>query len=124
MYYNILFVVSVILAGIYAAKSEEIIRMHDNLIVSIATLVESRDNSTGGHIKRTSDVVKILVEEIMNDKSDDALVSKRFYKEKLSFEEADKIIMESMGRHFDKQLEKYYLSAREKLQAYYSKPEV
>ena len=216
-------------------KTADIIRMHDNLIVSIATLVESRDNSTGGHIKRTSDVVKILVEEIMNDKSADALklseefchnlikaapmhdlgkiavddailrkpglytpeeyaimkthasegakivheilketdddsfhtiaenvahyhherwdgsgypeglkgqeiplearimaiadvydalVSKRFYKEKLSFEEADEIILDSMGKHFDKQLEKYYLSAREKLITYYAEPEV
>lgn len=216
-------------------KTADIIKMHDNLIVSIATLVESRDNSTGGHIKRTSDVVQILVDEILNDKSDDALklseefchnlikaapmhdlgkiavddailrkpgrytpeeysimkthaaegakivheilketddhtfhiiaenvahyhherwdgsgypeglkgeaiplearimaiadvydalVSKRFYKEKLSFEEADKIIMESMGKHFDKRLKKYYVSAREKLKAYYSEPDL
>ena len=33
----------------------------------MATMVESRDNSTGGHIKRTSDVIKILIEEIQKD---------------------------------------------------------
>ena len=49
----------------------------------------------------------------------DALVSKRFYKEKLSFEEADKIILEGMGQHFDKRLEKYYVAARPKLEEYY-----
>ena len=50
----------------------------------------------------------------------DALVSKRVYKESMSFEQADKIMMESMGKHFDKQLEKYYISARPKLEAYYT----
>ena len=38
--------------------------MHDNLIMSMAMLVESRDNSTGGHIKRTSEGVRILIDEI------------------------------------------------------------
>ncbi|MBP5792146.1 MAG: HD domain-containing protein, partial [Spirochaetaceae bacterium] len=194
------------------------------------TMVESRDNSTGGHIKRTSDVVRFLVEEIQQDKSGDALnlseefchnlikaapmhdlgkiavddavlrkpgrftaeefeimkthakegarivheilketddqafhllaenvahyhherwdgsgypeglkgeeiplearimaiadvydalVSKRVYKESMSFEKADSIMMESFGKHFDKQLEKYYVTARPKLEAYY-----
>jgi putative two-component system response regulator len=50
----------------------------------------------------------------------DALVSKRVYKEKLSFEEANKIIMDGFGNHFDKKLEKYYVSARPKLEKYYS----
>ena len=214
-----------------AEKTGHIERMHNNLILGMATMVESRDNSTGGHIKRTSDVVKILVEEIQKDKSDDslnlsdefchnlikaapmhdlgkiavddailrkpgkftseefemmkkhttegarivheilkgtddtafhllaenvahyhherwdgsgypkglkgekiplearimavadvydALVSKRVYKDRMSFSDADKIIMESMGRHFDKRLEKYYCLARPKLESYYS----
>ena len=50
----------------------------------------------------------------------DALVSKRVYKEAMSFEEADKIMLESFGKHFDKQLEKYYVAARSKLEEYYS----
>ena len=50
----------------------------------------------------------------------DALVSKRVYKKKMSFEEADKIIMEGMGKQFDKKLEKYYVAARQKLEDYYS----
>ena len=49
----------------------------------------------------------------------DALVSKRVYKESMTFEEADKIILEGMGRHFDKRLEPYYLKARAKFEAYY-----
>jgi putative two-component system response regulator len=51
----------------------------------------------------------------------DALVSKRVYKDPMSFEEADSIMMESFGKHFDKRLEKYYLIAKPKLEDYYSK---
>lgn len=210
-----------------AQKTEHIIRMHDNLILSIASMVESRDNSTGGHIKRTSEGVHILMTEIMKQnefniskefckdiikaapmhdlgkiavddavlrkpgrftpeeyekmkihaeegarivreilkETDDAtfrkiaeniahyhherwdgsgypcglkgeeiplearimavadvydaLVSKRVYKEKMSFKQADQIIMEGMGKQFDKRLEKYYTAARPKLEAYY-----
>ena len=50
----------------------------------------------------------------------DALVSKRVYKDSMSFEQADKIMMESMGKHFDKRLETFYVSARPKLEEYYS----
>ena len=45
-------------------KTKHIIDMHDNLIMSLAMMVESRDNSTGGHIKRTSEGVRILIDEI------------------------------------------------------------
>ena len=209
------------------AKTERIIEMHDNLIMSMATMVESRDNSTGGHIRRTSVNVKLLIKEMLKDeectlsdkfckdivkaapmhdlgkiavkdailckpgrftdeefeqmkahaaegarivheilkdtddeefkiiaenvahyhhermdgtgypeglKGDeiplearimaiadvyDALVSKRVYKERMSFEKADSIIMEGMGTQFDKNLEKYYVAARPKLEEFY-----
>jgi putative two-component system response regulator len=210
-----------------AEKTEHIVEMHDNLILSLAIMVEGRDNSTGGHIRRTSDSVRILVEEIKRggefnlsdqfcrniikaapmhdlgkitiddailrkpgrfepeeyeimkthaaegakivheilkgtDDDDfhriaenmahyhherwdgkgypdglqgneiplearimsiadvyDALVSKRAYKERMSFEEADRIILEGMGTQFDKRLEPYYVAARPKLEQYY-----
>ena len=212
-------------------KTEHIVEMHNNLIMGMATMVESRDNSTGGHIKRTSDIINILIDAILKDKDSDrlivsadfchniikaapmhdlgkiavddailrkpgkftdeefevmkthaaegarivheilkgtddmafhllaeniahyhherwdgsgypeglkgediplearimavadvydALVSKRVYKDAMSFEKADSIMMESFGKHFDKQLEKYYISARPLLEAYYS----
>ena len=220
-------------------KTEHIVAMHNRLILSMATMVESRDNSTGGHIRRTSDVIKILIDEIKKDSSDkknmlllfgreglteefcddvvraapmhdlgkiavddavlrkpgkftpeefekmkahaaegarivdsilegtedtsfhkvavnvahyhherwdgsgypeklkgeeipiearimaiadvyDALVSKRVYKDSFSFEDADKIMMESFGKHFDKRLEKYYVAAKPRLEEYYS----
>ncbi len=212
-------------------KTAHIVEMHDNLILSMAMMVESRDNSTGGHIRRTSENVRILigeikkcgdlelsdefcrdiikaapmhdigkiavddevlrkpgrfapeeyekmkahspegariVHEILKDTDDesfkvvaenvahyhheridgsgypkglkgdeiplearimaiadvyDALVSKRVYKDSMSFEEADRIIMEGMGTQFDKKLEKYYVNARPRLEKYYSSQE-
>ena len=212
-------------------KTAGIVRMHNNLIRSMAMMVESRDNSTGGHIIRTSDVVEILMTEIMQDEDFvtefglterfrdnivkaaplhdigkiavddailrkpgrftdeefeemkkhapegakvlhgilentededfkhvaenvahfhhermdgsgypeglsgddipiearimavadvyDALVSKRVYKERMSFEKADSIMMESFGKHFDKRLLKYYVAARPIIEKYY-----
>ena len=42
--------------------------MQDSIIRGIATMVESRDNSTGGHILRTSDCIEIFTEELMKHK--------------------------------------------------------
>ena len=53
----------------------------------------------------------------------DALVSKRCYKEKMSFEEAFNIIEEGMGRHFDERLNRYFVESREKLEDYYRSEE-
>ena len=211
-----------------AEKTAHIVTMHDNLILSMATMVESRDNSTGGHIRRTSEGVRILIDaaqetgaltldeefrknlikaapmhdlgkiavddailrkpgrftpeefevmkthaaegarivhEILKDTDDDAfhllaenvahyhherwdgsgyptglkgnaiplearimavadvydaLVSKRVYKDKMSFEKADQIIREGMGSQFDPALEPVYLAAKPKLEAYYA----
>ena len=49
--------------------NQHIIQLQQSFVVGILTMIESRDNSTGGHIKRTSDVVQILVEEMKNDES-------------------------------------------------------
>jgi len=209
-------------------QTKHIRDMHDRLILSMATMVESRDNSTGGHIRRTSEGVKILLSE-MSEKDNpeltqefreklikaapmhdmgkiavrdvvlqkpgrftpeeyeemkahaaegarivhsilkgtddekfhviaesvaqfhherwdgngypdgmkgeeiplearimavadvyDALVSKRVYKERMSFEKADRIMMEGMGTQFAPEMKEVYCRARPKLEAYYS----
>lgn len=208
-------------------KTQYLVEMHDRLVLGMANMVENRDNSTGGHIKRTSQGVKILIDEMRDDPElaltsefcdaivkaapmhdlgkiavddavlrkpgrftpeeyelmkthaekganivkqllsglgdpyfariaenvahyhhervdgsgypcglvgeqipfearvmaiadvYDALVSKRCYKEKMSFEEADRIIQEGMGTQFDAALNKYYLRCRTKLEEYY-----
>ena len=48
-------------------KTRHIREMHDNLILSMAAMVESRDNTTGGHIRRTSRGVRILIDEILKE---------------------------------------------------------
>ena len=49
-------------------KTAHIVEMHNQLILGMATMVESRDNSTGGHIRRTSEGVKILIHELKKDR--------------------------------------------------------
>ena len=206
-------------------KTRHLVEMHNRLILSMATMVESRDNSTGGHIRRTSEGVRILlnamgeewnltddfrrnlikaapmhdlgkiavddeilrkpgrftpeeyeimkrhagegariVHEILKDTDDDAfhilaenvahyhherwdgkgypdglsgedippearimavadvydaLVSKRVYKEKMSFEKANEIMMAGMGTQFAPEMKDVYLRARPELEAYY-----
>ena len=208
-------------------KTERILALHNQLILGIAMMIEGRDNSTGGHIRRTSKAIEILIEEIRKDddfalteefcnnlikaapmhdlgkitisdailckpgkftpeeyevmkthaaqgakilhnilaESDDlkfkelaenvahyhhehfdgtgypcglkgeeiplearimavvdvydALVSKRTYKERYSFDKANEIIVSLMGSQFDPRLNKYYQKARTKLESYY-----
>ena len=50
-------------------KSQHIIQLQQSFVVGILTMIESRDNSTGGHIKRTSDVMQILLDEMKKDES-------------------------------------------------------
>lgn len=50
----------------------------------------------------------------------DALVSKRCYKESMSYEESFKIIEESLGSHFDPELGAEFLKCRSKLEELYN----
>lgn len=50
------------------AKNKKILAIQDSIIKGMAVMVESRDNSTGGHINRTSDCVKIFVEKLVQTK--------------------------------------------------------
>lgn len=45
-------------------KTEKIRNIQDDIIISMASIVENRDNNTGGHIARTSDIVKIFVKHL------------------------------------------------------------
>ena len=49
----------------------------------------------------------------------DALVSKRCYKEPMSFEKARDVMLESMGSHFDPGMEQVFVLSRERLEEYY-----
>ena len=45
---------------------DELSKYHDEMVMGFATLVESKDGSTGGHVKRTTAYVKLLSEELRN----------------------------------------------------------
>lgn len=45
-------------------KTEHILEIQNSVVLGLANMVENRDDNTGGHVKRTSDVIKLLVEEI------------------------------------------------------------
>ena len=47
-------------------KNKKIHAIQNSIIKGMAVMVESRDNSTGGHISRTSDCVKVFVEKLPN----------------------------------------------------------
>jgi response regulator RpfG family c-di-GMP phosphodiesterase len=49
----------------------------------------------------------------------DALVSKRCYKSKMSFDDAFRIIEESLGSHFDPELGEIFLKCRPQLENFY-----
>ena len=214
-----------------AEKTEHIVTMNNQFVLAMATMVESRDNSTGGHIRRTSEGVNILLRELRAADPDkypekfcrdlakaapmhdlgkiavddvilrkpgrftpeefeqmkvhapegakivrnvlkgmddadfkriaenvahyhherwdgsgypdgkkgteiplearvmavadvyDALVSKRVYKDRMSFSQAEEIILEGMGKHFDPSLEEAFRKAIPKLREYYTRME-
>ena len=45
-------------------KTQHIRNMQNSIITGMATVVEGRDNSTGGHVKRTSECVKVFTDSI------------------------------------------------------------
>jgi HD-GYP domain-containing protein (c-di-GMP phosphodiesterase class II) len=45
-------------------KNKRLIAVQNSVLTGMATMVESRDNSTGGHIRRTSDCVRIFANEL------------------------------------------------------------
>lgn len=214
-----------------AEKTEHIFNIQRKIVLGMATMIENRDNNTGGHVKRTSDIISILVDEIKKQKTVmleeqlavdviraapmhdlgklqidsnilckpekltdeeyrimknhsiisgkmvmillegveeehfvkiaynvaryhherwdgkgypeglvgtmiplearimaiadvyDALVSKRCYKEAMSFEQAKQIMCENMGKQFDPNLRQIFLGCVDKLEDYYRKSE-
>ncbi len=46
-------------------KTKQVVRLQDGIIMTMAELVEYRDGTTGGHIERTQNYLRVLVEELM-----------------------------------------------------------
>lgn len=60
--------VTLIVLGVYVNEENpavtELTHYQEEMIMGFATLVENKDGSTGGHIKRTSMYVRLIVEEL------------------------------------------------------------
>lgn len=60
--------VTLVLIGIYMNQEDpimnEVSRYHGEMIMGFATLVENKDGSTGGHVKRTTSYVELLANEL------------------------------------------------------------
>lgn len=52
-----------------ALKTHKIEQIQDDIIISMASIVENRDSDTGGHIRRSSNVVRIFVRHLMESGS-------------------------------------------------------
>lgn len=57
-------------------KTRDIAQLKDNMVVAMATMVESRDNSTGDHIKRTYQVMKIFSRHLIRYKEELGITEK------------------------------------------------
>ncbi len=60
-----------------AKKTQHIQKVQNSIITGMASVVESRDNSTGGHINRTSRVVAIFAKKLL-EHSDTLHLDQRF----------------------------------------------
>ena len=73
--------VTIMVIGIFLNQEDpvlnEVSRYHSEMVMSFATLVENKDGSTGGHIKRTKAYVKLLAKELRK---------RGYYKEKLTMD--------------------------------------
>lgn len=60
--------VTLIIIGVYVNQENpsvlELARYHEEMTMGFATLVENKDGSTGGHIRRTTMYVRLLAEEL------------------------------------------------------------
>lgn len=65
-YYHTIEEYNVSLEKEVAEKTEHILHIKDMMVLGMADMVESRDNNTGGHIKRTSAVIKVFSRQLNN----------------------------------------------------------
>ena len=56
------------LTRLVSEKTRQITDMQDSIIKGMAIMIESRDNSTGDHILRTSDCIQIFADELLKHK--------------------------------------------------------
>lgn len=112
----------------HAAKSAELVKeiledVEEDHFVTVATNVarhhHERWDGTGYPDSLKGDEIPFEARIMAVADVYDALVSKRCYKEAMSFEEASNIMLESMGNHFDPKLKDVFLLSQKRLENYY-----
>ncbi|MBP5602600.1 MAG: HD domain-containing protein, partial [Treponema sp.] len=66
------------LSHMVSEKTSQVTSMQDSIIRGMAMMVESRDNSTGGHIARTSDSIRIFAKELLKHKEEYPEITQEF----------------------------------------------
>ncbi len=57
---------------------KELSRYHSETVMAFANLIENRDNSTGGHVKRTSLYVKLIAEQLRDSRQFKEILTKDY----------------------------------------------
>lgn len=57
---------------------QEVTKLKDEMLDGFATMVESRDNNTGGHIKRTKAYVQLILNRMRHDKYYEKIITKDY----------------------------------------------
>ena len=74
--------ITIAVIGVYTHLENPAIKnlekYHNEMVMGFATLVENRDDNTGGHIKRTSAYVNLILDEMKGMKSHRRLLTKDF----------------------------------------------
>lgn len=113
----------------HAEKSAEIVENilrgveeehFDNVAVNVARYHHEKWNGQGYPMGLSGEDIPLEARIMAIADVYDALVSKRCYKEPMSFSKAYDIIIESMGSHFDPGLEPVFTLSRGRLEAYYA----
>jgi len=74
--------ITLILVGNKKAHMErDLLEMQHNIIVTMADIVENRDESTGGHIKRTAKYVEIISQELFEKGWYQSILNKQYIKD-------------------------------------------
>ena len=93
-----------------AVKTRDILHTRDMMILGMASMVESRDNSTGGHIKRTSAVVQVFAKHLRFAKNYDnkflKLVTKAAPMHDLGKIAVDDAVLRKNGKFTDEEYDK------------------
>ena len=106
-----------IVAAILAEEEDE---QFKNIAVNVAHYHHEKWNGAGYPEKISGEAIPLEARIMALADVFDALVSKRCYKESMSYEDSFKIIEESLGSHFDPVLGAEFLKCRNELEALYN----